>query len=497
MAISDVGHRGAAAAGIGPGQSLFERLPARLFGPLASGNRHRYWALLCSLHARRFGPDAPLPPSFGFALREITRDIEEELAAQDEWESEDGQTPETPLGIRAIGVFNRLRDSGWFRVDRHGVREMVSVAPVVAQFMTRLVEFAQTGPVFVAGKVRSIEANLLLVINAGADGDTLQEAAAQARNLLEHVRNTGTNVRDLMASFSADMTTAQYVRRFFSDYIERVFIGDYRELRTREHPLSRRQQIIETIEAIHADVSHRGRLIGWYQAKRAQGDIRRAELMFERDVQRLLEMRRIDEYLDRLDDEIQRANKRAIAFLDYRLKSLRPIDQLVGQAISAVLANPMAAESVPFAAGELMASSRLAEPRKDIPRQPPTALRDQVLSTEEEARSRILLRARNVRSMTPPKLAAFVLRAVDGKDRVNSEELAVASIEDVRALQTLSSLSMAMSENSRALRIGAMTMARGFTVQQEGTDELEGRWISHVRFRVDMRRRIPKKEVAR
>lgn len=430
-------------------------------------------------------------------MREITRDIEEELAAQDEWESEDGQTPETPLGIRAIGVFNHLRDSGWFRVDRHGVREMVSMAPVVAQFMTRLVEFAQTGPVFVAGKVRSIEANLLLVINAGADGDTLQEAAAQARNLLEHVRNTGTNVRDLMASFGADLTTAQYVRRFFSDYIERVFIGDYRELRTREHPLSRRQQIIETIEAIHADVSHRGRLIGWYQAKRAQGDIRRAELMFERDVQRLLEMRRIDEYLDRLDDEIQRANKRAIAFLDYRLKSLRPVDRLVGQAISAVLTNPMATESVPFAAGELMASSRLAEPRKEIQRPPPTALRDQVLSTAEEARSRILLRARNVRSMTPPKLADFVRRAVDGKDRVNSDELAVVSIEDVRALQTLSSLAMAMSENSRALRIGAMTMARGFTVQQEGTDELEGRWISHVRFRVDMRRRIPKKEVAR
>jgi len=86
--------------------------------------------------------------------------------------------------------------------------------------------------------VRSIEANLQLIVEQNADGDTLQEAASQTRNLLEHVRNTGTNIRDLMASFSVEMTTAHYVQRFFIDYIERVFIGDYRELRSaREHPL--------------------------------------------------------------------------------------------------------------------------------------------------------------------------------------------------------------------------------------------------------------------
>src|SRR5258708_3407142 len=255
--------------GTASGEALFQRLPGRLFGPLASPNRLRYWKLLCHLHERRFGPDAPLPPSFGFPTREIPREIEDELQAQDEWELEDGEVAETPLNIRAIEVFNRLRDSGWLRVDRHGVRDMVSMAPAVAQFMNRLVEFAQTGPVFVAGKVRSIEANLLLIVRQNADGDTLQEAASQTRNLLEHVRNTGTNIRDLMASFSIGVTTAHYVQRFFSDYIERVFIVYYRELRTSEHPLSRRRQILDIIESIHADPQHRERLTRWYCDKRA------------------------------------------------------------------------------------------------------------------------------------------------------------------------------------------------------------------------------------
>ena len=100
---------------------------------------------------------------------------------------------------------------------------------------------AETGPVFVSGKIRSIDANLQMVIDGKASGDSLAEAAEQARNLLEHIRNTGTNIRDITGvSAPRHYRTSQYVQRFFSDYIERVFIGDYRELRTSEHPLSKR-----------------------------------------------------------------------------------------------------------------------------------------------------------------------------------------------------------------------------------------------------------------
>ena len=86
-------------------------------------------------HERRFGPDAPLPPSRGFALREITQDIEDELLSPDAWEAEEGETPETPIGIRALGVFNRLLDSGWLRVERYGVEKRVSMQPAVSQFL--------------------------------------------------------------------------------------------------------------------------------------------------------------------------------------------------------------------------------------------------------------------------------------------------------------------------------------------------------------------------
>jgi hypothetical protein len=466
---------------------LFERLPDRLFAPLASPNRHRYWAMLCRVHDKRFGPDAPLPPSHGFAVRDLMQDIEDELLTQDLWEEEEGHTPETPIAARASAVFNYLVDSGWFRLERHGVEKRVTMRPAVSQLLTMLVSFAETGPVFVSGKIRSIDLNIQQVAEGKAEGDTLAETAEQARNLLEHVRNTGTNIRDIMDSLSAEITTAQYVQRFFNDYIEQVFIGDYRELRTREHPLSRRPQILRTVETLYGNEDHRARLIAWYEAKRCAGEKRKAELLFEKDIHRLLELRRIDEYLDRLDDEIRRANRRALAFLDYRLRSLRPVDHMVKRAIAAALSGQLPVLGDPFPAGEMISGECLAELRKQNERPAPSSLRRQVPSDAQLAKSRIMLRARERRSITPPKLSHYVFRQLNGQASVTSDGLTLESIPDIRSYQTLASVGLAMNAHSRQLQLSAMTVAKGFRIRMSDTPEAPGDVLSGRPFTIEVR----------
>ena len=471
---------------------LFAQLPDRLFAPLASTNRHQYWRLICALYDRRFGPDAPIPPSAGFAVREITRDLEDELLFIENWESELEQASDHPdpvIDNRAHAIYTRLRDCGWLRVERMGVREMVTMAPTVAQFLNKLVEFAQTGPLFVAGKVRSIEVNLKLVISGEGDGDSLQEAAAQARSLLEHIRNTGTNVRDLMSALGKEQATAEYVRRFFTDFVERVFIGDYRELRTRDHPLMRRQDILRTVEELHSDDHHRQRMTTWYRDKRARGNVRRAEELFERDIQRLLDLRRIDEYLDRLDDEIRRANRQALAYLDYRLRALRPVDHLVAAAIAAVKSDETVSHFSPFAPGALVSGEGLSDPKVRAERPPPTSLRVEVPSPEQELLAQLMLAARDVRSITPPKLAEFIRRQIALGGEKNSDELSINSVADVRALQTLSTLSMANASGSASLRATALLMQRGFNVRQDSEIEHANPWISHIAFTVERKAR--------
>lgn len=487
MAISGMTSVSSRLGGRNAAKLLFERLPDKLFSPLSSKNRHRYWSLLCRLHDKRFGPDAPLPPSHGFAVRDLTQDIEYELQIQDRWEDEDGQAPETPIAIRANTVFNYLIDSGWLRLERHGVEKKVIMRPTVSQFLTVLVSFAETGPVFVSGKIRSIDLNIQQIAEGKADGDTLAETAEQARNLLDHVRNTGTNIRDIMDSLNAEVTTAQYVQRFFNDYIEQMFIGDYRELRTREHPLSRRAQILRTVDELHGNEHHRARLIQWYEAKRCGGDRNKAELLFEKDIHRLRELRRIDEYLDRLDDEIRRANRRALAFLDYRLRSLRPVDHLVKRAIVAALSNQLPLLGDPFPAGELIGRERLAEPRKQIARPAPSSLRRQVPSETQLAKSRIMLRAREMRSVTPPKLAEYVFLQLDGQPSITSNTLVLHSVRDIRSYQALASVGMAMSSQSRRLHLSAMTMAKGFRVRMNDDSEVPGDRLSGRPFTVEVR----------
>lgn len=59
----------------------------------------------------------PLPPSAGFLSREIIHDIEIELQYQDTWEDDEGKSPDTPLGIRAVGVFNQLVSTEWIYLE--------------------------------------------------------------------------------------------------------------------------------------------------------------------------------------------------------------------------------------------------------------------------------------------------------------------------------------------------------------------------------------------
>jgi Wadjet anti plasmid transformation system JetA-like protein len=478
---------------------LFERLPDRLFKPLAAVNRHRYWTLLCYLHRQRFGPDAPLPPSNGFSSREIVQDIERALAEMDDWDVEDVAGTEvepqaTPIGIRAATIVHFFVEAGWLKYERHGIERRLMMAPTVNHFLSQLVAFAETGPVFVGGKIRSIEANIQMVLDGG-DGASLMEAADQTRSLLEHVRNTGTSVRDLMEAMGADIPTAQYVRRFFDDYVEQVFVGDYHQLRTRDHPLARRAMILGMIEQIYSSQAHRQRLLAWYQAQRCNGDSERALWMFERDVSRLRELVRIDEYLSRLDDEIRRANRRALAFLGYRLRSSQPVDMAIDAAIRRVMASGEEIEEASLAAGPLVAPDLLASPRLSNQRPKADGLRSSIPRPEEMARSRLRERYREARSMTAPKLVDFFARHLDrNTGELRSEDIDVQTIEDLRALQTLGSLALAMSTRSRQLRQNALATAGGLTATITRHEEEDGPYLSGTPFSVSAKSRNKAKE---
>lgn len=448
---------------------LFSVLPSGLFGPLASANREHYWLLLGRLFDEFFGPDAPLPPSTGFQRREITAAIERYLLTDDPWETEDGDTPDAPLSVRANAVYERFRSSGWLRQERIGVREMVSMPAAVSQMLATLIEFAEHGPTFVSAKVRSIELQLQQIVDGKAAGETLDEAADQARRLLVSLSSMSLQVRDLMPELSKAETTAQFARQWFERYVGQFFIGDYADLHKTDHPLARRSSILSMAHQM-VEPPLRKRLLDWYGEHLTGGDTVRAEQRLQRSLQRLHELERIDEYLGRLDDDIRQANRRALAFLDYRLRAPDKLDVLLRRACLGVLHAPEESLRLPVASGGLMDPQRLRPPRQKPQPIPRSANATQPPTPEQMARLSLLRRMKRARLVTPEDMARYIGRHLPAGGSIESSRLDIASIADLRAYQTLVTLAL-RSHRAGGLRREdpAGRLLRGFRVELLGS----------------------------
>lgn len=444
---------------------LFAVLPAGVFAPLASTNRERYWALLCRLFDEYFGPEAPLPPSVGFQRREITAAIERYLLVDDPWENEEGETPGASLADRANAIHERFRAAGWLRQERIGAREMVSMPPVVGQFLATLVEFAEHGPTFVSAKVRSIELQLRQVVEGKAFGDALDEAADQARRLLVSLSSMSLKVRDLMPELTQAETTAQFARQWFERYVSSFFVGDYADLHKADHPLARRSAILAMAQQVESTALH-ATLLGWYGEHLTGGDAVRAAERLARSLRRLRELERIDEYLGRLDEDIRQANRRALAFLDYRMRAPAKLDVLLKRAIRGALSAPADALRLPVAPGALMDDAQLRPPRRKPQPIPRSANAIEQPTPEQLARLSLLRRMKRARLVNAEDMARYVARHLAHAGSVDSTRLGIASIEDLRAYQTLLTLAL------RSHRIGGLRrddplgrIARGFRVE--------------------------------
>lgn len=466
-----------------PAPPLFAVVPDGLFGPLASSNRLHYWQLLCQLFAEFFGPDAPMPPSIGFQRREITAAVERYLLTDDPWEDDDGDAPDAPLATRANTIYERFRAAGWLRQERIGAREMVSMTPVVAQLLTTLMDFAERGPAFFGAKVRSIELQLQQVVEGKAGADTLDEAADQSRQLLSYVSAISVQVRDLMPELIKAESTAQFARQLFERYVGELFVGDYAELHNADHPLARRTSILSMVRDIEQADELRGQLIAWYQDRATAGDRVRAEQRLQRSLRRLHEIDRIDEYLGRLDDDIRQANRRALAFLDYRLRAPDKLDVLLRRACRGVLQAAPDALRLPVAPGGLMDETRLRQPQQRQRPIPRTANATREPTPEQIARLNLQRQMARARLVKPEDLARYVDRHLEAAGTVESKALAIASIEDFRAYQTLITLAL------RSHRPGGLRrddpihrMLRGFRIELHDGEQTANEFLQSPRF---------------
>lgn len=416
---------------------LFDRLPCEIFRPLGAGNNRRYWEVLHHLITQIWG-EGGRSPGEDVQKSAIIRVIESHLLSDDPWECEEGITLETPLSIRANGIYGVFRDSGWLTQRRRGVLDMVTIRPVVAQFFTVLCDFALHEPEFLGSKVRSICLNLREIAAGKARGDAYAEAAHQAKRCMAHIANTGCRVHDLMDQLVAKASTREFVKGFFEEYVEKVFIADYSEIRTKDHPLQHRAEIVSLTYQFQHDPTQREALIAWYRENPARGDAIKAEWLYERDTQLILRLRDVEQHLQRLDDEIRIANQRAIAFIEYKMRAPKNFDKLVAKAISASEILPEGHLAFPTCPVKPHASEYgLAKARQYSREQVATRLDRREPTVQELALQSLRKRMADNRMVNPERLAQYVSRHLNGVSSVTSDNLEITSISDLSCYQRL------------------------------------------------------------
>lgn len=422
---------------------LFDVLPKDLFRPLASPNREHYWQLLFLLYSKFFGAEADLPPAAGWDRRDLLLAIEQLLENDDPWELEDGETSNTPINVRAHNYLRRLTESGWLLEERaSSFVAIVSMPTMAARFMAALQAFVEFTPPAVGAKMRSIESALERVLTSPQPGDELDEAASQARALVGSMGSMGLRVRELMRSLTAQVTTADALRQIFGEYIGKVYMADYAQLAGADHPLARKSTVLALANQI-ALTDQRERLLRWYADNRTGGSYDDAEVRLERTLRRIKDLSRLQDFFDRLEDDLRRMNRRMLALIDYRLHAPSHLEERIKRAIAGLNDSECGAIGLPVGPGQMLSGDLLYKPREKRAPIPRAADAQRQITPEQEARMRLRARARDARRVQSKDIYAYLQRVMGSNLQVRASELPIQTIKDFRVVQTLASLALA------------------------------------------------------
>ncbi|HMN12771.1 MAG TPA: DUF5716 family protein, partial [Bellilinea sp.] len=166
--------------------------------------------------------------------------------------------------------------------------------------------------------------------------------------------------------------------------------------------------------------------------------------LFERDVSRFLLFNQIETYLERLDASINRATSRAIAYINYSLRTRNHLDVLIRQCIES--AERAEAASVPLMAalpaGQLFSEQRLRETREPAAPAQRSSIRKRTMTPEQKAIIALHKAMTRRREITPKMVRDYLSAQVQSGAPLTSDGMQIQSVSDLVAYASLSRLGM-------------------------------------------------------
>lgn len=443
---------------------LFDRLPGTSFAPLVGKNGRRTWSLLVRLSENFFGPDAVPPYPDGYLHEQITKEIERFLLDAG-WE-EEGEELATPTNVQANLILSRLVDCGWLSEDRVGVRKFVAMRPVVSRFIEAIQQFAVEGPQLVSGNILLIHSGLKDVAKSPrANASAFVTAAQTCVRLINSLNATTLRTRDLMKELTQEQNTPVFVRRFFTEHIAEMYVRDFKELRTANHPLRLRFDIIELVTEIAETEPSRTQLLDGY--REMPGNVPGQELAaLERDIGRFHRLLDVEKFLDRMDGVMESASQRALAFLGYRLKASERIEEVIADTLDALSRADrlgVQPEGRLLSPPPVTSEGRLRMPTPAPAKPVRKAMRKREMTVHEQA-MRLLRKAVVAnRDATPVAMKRYVEANLEKGQSVTAADLPAGKVQDAVAFVVLMRLASLAKNNPTVAGGNPLLRRLGFT----------------------------------
>ncbi|MFA9440829.1 Wadjet anti-phage system protein JetA family protein [Uliginosibacterium sp. sgz301328] len=451
--------------------NLFDRLPPTLFAALTGRNNRRMWELLCRLADRFFSPESVPDYADGYLLDQVIKEIERWLRDQD-WEEEDGTRPTTPLPIQAAGLVTRLAETGWLVKEQVGLKTFISMRPTVMRFFEALQQFATEGPQHIGGNIQLIYSQLQSVQkDPRGQAAGFASAARLCAQLLNSLNATTLRARDLMKEIAREDATSVFIRRFFSEHIADIYVRDFKQLRTENHPLSLRYEIIEVVTRVTTDDHERGKLLAGY-AEIAGARPGEEEAALERDVERFRRLADVERFLERMDRVMESATHRALAVISYRLRASDRIEAAIDN--TAHVLRGAQALNLDIEGRLLSPTSVVSEQRMTMPTPPPTKpVRHALRKAEPTPHQRAMHQLRQAmianRDMSPIAIKRFVEATLAPGQTLAARDFPATTVKDAVAFLALVRLAAYLKVNPRGNAANPLMKRLGFSAESQNS----------------------------
>lgn len=224
--------------------NLFEFYPDDIFKPLASKNREFYWHLISELHVGFYSDEADSIDSMVDSA-EIRQAIEDRVLEHgiEITEEDSNLNPITvdAAKVEASRIFKYLKDCGWLKTDKNGLKVGVYMSPRIGNLVEMLSQSRFEMSDQLGSHVFTLRSVLLTLTekknNSAEDIQTaLKGAVFQARSVSRLMNTLSAEMLELYEKIGQVAELSLKASLFFNEFVETPSFQALNSINGNNHP---------------------------------------------------------------------------------------------------------------------------------------------------------------------------------------------------------------------------------------------------------------------